>query len=95
MGRVSPHHPTRGLWQRRIKAPLAGSGAKPRPKMVLCIFEVRKKPSGSHPFQYFFSAGGPPNVAGPGKNFPPPPLDGSDQSRVEISDGRSTCPYFM
>ena len=35
------------------------------------------KPSRT-PFSVFLSAGGPPNVAGPGKTFPLPPLEGPD-----------------
>ena len=42
------------------------------PRRILCIFEVRKKPSGT-PFSVFLSNGGPPNVTGPSKTFPPPP----------------------
>jgi len=43
-------------------------------KWILCIYEVRKKPSGT-PFSIFLSDGGPPNVVGPGKTFTPR-LDG-------------------
>jgi len=72
VGRVSSHsRPEYGLGGRR-KLP-NGVRAKPRPKMFLCIFQVTKKPSGT-PFSVFWSDGDPPNVAGPGKLSPIPPL---------------------
>ena len=63
-GGVFPHHLTRGLGS-VVSSP---SGVL-SPKWILCIFEVRKKPSGA-PFSVFLSDGGPPNVAGPGKTSP-------------------------
>jgi len=41
-------------------------------KWILCIFEVRKKPSGT-PFSVFFSDGGAPKIVAR-ENFPPFPL---------------------
>jgi len=61
---VSPHHPTRGLGERRK---LLQRGRK----WILCIFEVRKRPSGT-PFSVFLSHG----AAGPVKTSPFPHLDG-------------------
>jgi len=47
--------------------------------MDLCIFEVKKKPSGGTPFSVFLSDGGAPKRRGAQENFPRfPPLDGPD-----------------
>jgi len=55
------------------KLPQRGPGRTPRPKRVLCIFEVRKKPSGTL-FSVFLNYGGAPSVAGPGNFLPFPRL---------------------
>jgi len=67
-GGVSAHHPTRGLGERH-KLP-RGLEQSPSRKLILCIYEVRKKPSGT-PFSAFLSEAGPPNVAGPEKTPTP------------------------
>ena len=69
-GEASPQHPTRGLGERsRRKFSRSHSGVWGRAR-ILCIFDVRKKPSGT-PFSVFLS------IAGPGKTFPlSSPLDG-------------------
>jgi len=61
-------------------------GSSPGRKLILCIFEVRKKPSGT-PFSEILALAGPPNVTGQGK-LPPsfPPLDGPDiTATVEVN----------
>jgi len=68
---MSPHRPTRRLGKRRKLPAPAGR------KWILCIFEVRKKPSGTL-FKYFWAMAGPPNVAGTEKTSFLPPLDGPD-----------------
>jgi len=73
---VSPHHPTR-VWGSVVSSHSGVRGGAPS-KMDLCIFEARKrlkKPSRT-PFSVFLSDGRPPNVAGPGKLSPCPPIDG-------------------
>ena len=73
-GGVSPHHPRRGLGERR-KVP---QRAEPRPKMDFMhynLFEVRKKPSGT-PFSVFLSDGGAPKTTRGSGNPLFPPLDG-------------------
>jgi len=70
-GGVSTHHPTRGLGERR-KLP----HRRPGQKWILCIFQVRKKPSGT-PFTLFLSDGLAPKTSrGLGKLPPFSPLDG-------------------
>ena len=62
MGRgvPGPHHPTRGLGERRklFQRDLGWSSGR---KWILCIFEVRKKPPGT-PFSVFLSDGGAPKT---------------------------------
>jgi len=71
-----PHYPTRGLGERR-KLPIGVRGCC---KWIWCIFHVTRKPSGTS-FSVFLSDGRtPPNVAGPGKTFPLPSLDGPGHS---------------
>jgi len=71
---LSPHHP-KGVWESVVSSP-SGSGVEPWPKMVLCIFEVRNKPSWAS-FSVLLSDGGPPKCRGAWENFPPfSPLDG-------------------
>ena len=73
MGGVSPHHPTKGLGE-RCKLFQRVPGWSPGRKWILCIFEVRKKPS-RPPFSVFLSDGGAPKTSqGPGKLSPSPPL---------------------
>jgi len=60
MGVPGPHHPTRGLGERR-KLFQRGPGRSPGRKWILCIFEVRKKPPGT-PFSVFLSDGGAPKT---------------------------------
>ena len=75
MGRSVPHHLTRGLGERpRRKLSQWGPGRSPGRKWILCIFEVRKKPSGT-PFLVYLSDGGPPKCRWARENSPPP-LDG-------------------
>jgi len=68
LAEVFPHHPTKGL-ESVVSFP-RGYGAEPSQKMILCIFQVRKKPSGT-PFSVFLSDGVA-EAAGPGKTFPLP-----------------------
>ena len=57
----------------RDKLPQRGPGQSPGRKWILCIFQVRKKPSGT-PFSVFLSDGGAPKTSrGPGKLSPLPP----------------------
>ena len=69
------------------KALPAGSRAKPPClKWILCIFRIRKKPSGT-PFLVFLSDVRSPNVAGPQKTFPiPPALDRPDAHYNHITN---------
>ena len=68
-GGVFPHHPTRVLGERR-KLPQKGPGRSPGQKWILCIFQFRKKPSGT-PFSVFLSDGRAPKTSrDPGK-LPP------------------------
>ena len=64
-----PHCSTRGLGEHR-KLPIGGPGRSPGRKWILCIFEVRKKPSGT-PFSIILNSGGPPKRCGARENFPP------------------------
>jgi len=64
-----PSHSTRSMGS-VISSP---SGVRGSRKWILCIFQVRKKPSGT-PFSVCLSDGGPPNIAGPGKTFPLSPV---------------------
>jgi len=63
MGRgvPGPHHPTRGLGERR-KLFQQCLGQSPGQKWILCVFEVRKKPSGT-PFSVFLSDGRDPKMS--------------------------------
>jgi len=60
-GEISPHHLTMGLGKHR-KLP-HGARAEARLKIDLCIFQVRKKPSGTR-FSVFLSDAGPPKRLG-------------------------------
>jgi len=62
-----PHHPTRGLIERR------------KLSQSQKWIKVRNKPYGTT-FSAFLSDGGSPNVAEPGKTFPTPALDGPGSS---------------
>jgi len=80
------------VWGSTIALP-AGSGQSPSRKWILCISEVRKKPSGT-PFSVFLSDGRAPKRHGPRKTFPhSPPLDGPGYSiagwTVDTSDRSS------
>jgi len=70
MGGVSPHHPTRSMGS-------VVSSPSPGRKWILCIYKVRKKPSGI-PFSVFLSDGGAPKRREARENFAPspPPFDG-------------------
>jgi len=69
IGRVSPHHPTRGLGGRR-KLPKRGLGRSPGWNGFYAYLRSQRiKPSGT-PFSVFWAMAGPPNVAGPGETFP-------------------------
>ena len=73
------YHPIKGLGERR-KLPQRGPGQSPGRKWILCIFQVRKKPSGT-PFSVFWAMAGLPKGSGALENFPRfPPLDGPDQT---------------
>ena len=63
-GGMSPHHSTKGLGEHR-QLP---SGVR---KWILCIFQVRKKLSGTS-FPVFWATAGPPKSRGAWGNFPPP-----------------------
>ena len=91
-GRGVPHHPTRGLGERRKLFQLVPGQSADR-KWILCIFEVRKKLSGP-PFSVFFERWrGPQNVAGPRKTFPLSPLDGPvcDDCFFQLIIGQVVC----
>jgi len=60
-------------WGSFGSSPSGVRGGAPARKWILCIFEVRKKPSET-PFSVLWAMAGPPNVAGPGET--PPLLDG-------------------
>ena len=60
-----------GIWWSVVSSPSGVRGRNPDRKWILCIFQVRKKPSGT-PFSVFLSDGRSPNVAGPGKTPPSP-----------------------
>ena len=72
MGGVSPRHPTSGSDERR-KLPQPGLWAEPRPKMDFMHILGQKEATWNTTFSIFERRRGPPNVAGPGKTFPPPP----------------------
>ena len=65
-GEVSPHHPTRGSGERR-KLPQRGL------KMDFMHILGQKEAIWNTIFSIFERRRGPPNVAGPGKTFPPFP----------------------
>ena len=67
-GGVSPHRPTKGLGERR-KLPQLASGQSLGLKCILCIFEVRKKPSGTL-FSVFMNNCVAPKCRGAQENFP-------------------------
>jgi len=48
-GECPPHHPTKGAWGSVVtcELPRAFRGGTPAEKWILCMFEVRKKPSGT------------------------------------------------
>jgi len=56
-GGLSPHNPTRGLGS-VVRSPFGVRGTEPGRKWISCIFEVRKKPPGTH-FSVFLSDVGP------------------------------------
>jgi len=56
-------------------APPAGFGTEPRPKVDFMHILGQKEAIWNTIFSIFERQRGPPNVAGPGKTFPPP-LDG-------------------
>ena len=66
MGRVSRHYLTRGLGS------IVSSPSRVSRKLILCIFGVRKKPSGTL-FQHFCPMAGPQILRGLGKLSPFPP----------------------
>jgi len=76
-GVVSPHHPSRGLGERR-KLPQRGSA---RPKMDFMHIQGQKEATWETIFSIFEQWRGPQNVARPGKIFILPPLDGPDFGR--------------
>ena len=66
------YHPTKGLGE-RCKLAQRGPGQSSGRKWILCIFQVRKKPSGK-PFSVFLSDGARhPKRRGARENFPPFP----------------------
>ena len=67
-GRVSPHHPTRGL-----EAPPAGSGADSWQKMDFMHILGQKEATRNTLFGIFGRQRGLQNIAGPKKTFPLPP----------------------
>ena len=87
MGRVSPDHPTRRLGEYR-KLPKRGP---PKMDWILCIFEVRKKLSGT-PFSVFLSDDRALQTSrGPGL-FSLTPLDGPEFSPYEAARRFRTGP---
>jgi len=74
-----------GIWGIVISSPSGVRGAEPGRKWILCIFHVRKRPSGT-PFSVFLSDAGPQTSRGQGKLPPSPPL--SMGLRVSDDDSR-------
>ena len=70
-GGVSPHHPSRGLGERR-KVSQRGPGGAPAENGFYAYLRSERSHL-EHPFQYFERWRGPQNVAGPEKTFPLPP----------------------
>jgi len=56
-----------GVWGSVVSSP---SGVRPGRKWILCIFQVRKKPSRTPSLVFLSDGAGPPNVTGPGKTPP-------------------------
>jgi len=82
---VSPHHPTRDLGE-RCKLPQRGMGQNPDRKWILCIFQVRNKPS-TTPFSVFLSDGRANQMSrGPGKLSTLPPSRWSCQNLQGICE---------
>ena len=74
MGRVSPHHLTRGLGS--VVSSPSGVRGGALAENGFYAYEVRNEPHGTH-FSVFLSAGGDPKRRGARENFPPfHPLDG-------------------
>jgi len=72
------HLPSNKESGERRKLPKQGPGQNPGQKWILCIYDVRKKPSRT-PFPVFLSDNGPPKRRVTRENFaisPPPLLDG-------------------
>jgi len=69
-----------------VGSPSGGLQGSAPPKMDFMHILGQKKNHLEHYFQYFWATSGPPNVAGPGKTFlpPPPPLDGPGYERRYI-----------
>ena len=63
------YHPIKGLGERR-KLPQRGPGQRSSRKWILCIFQVRKKPSGTL-FSVFSSDGGAPYTSRGPEKLPP------------------------
>jgi len=80
VGRVSPHHPTRDLWERR-KFPQRGAE-----NGFYAYFRSERSHLERH-FQYFLSDDGAPKRRGARENFAPfPPLDGP---AYELGQGKT------
>jgi len=77
-----------GVRESVVSSPEGVRGAAGR-KWILCIF-MSKRSHLEHHFQYFWATAGPPNVAGPGKTFPFPPLNGPGCGLLTI---RQTLAY--
>jgi len=71
MGRVSPHHPTGGLVERR-KLPQWGPGGENGFYAYLRTLRSERSHL-EHSFQYFSPMAGPPKCRGARENFPPFP----------------------
>ena len=94
LGEVFPHHPTSGSGERR-KLPSGVPGAAPAENGFYAYFRSERSHPEHHAFSVFLSDGGAPNVAGPGKTFPLPPLEGPVcfLNKLMISMIQ-TCPGF-
>jgi len=77
-GYVSPHHRTRGPRERRklLMEWWSGVRGEPQPKIDFMHILGQKEDTWNTIFIIFERRWGPPNVAGPGKTSPLPPLDG-------------------
>jgi len=71
LGEVSPHHQTR-VRGSAVSSHNGLRGRAPAENGFYAYFRSERN-NLEHHFQYFWATAGPPNVAGPGKTFPPLP----------------------